>query len=206
MLKMVVLASGRGSNFIAIADAVNAGQIDGRIEAVLSDKAEAKVLTHAKKRGIPARAITRTDYESMATYEEDLLKVIESYEADVLVLAGYMRIIGGDFLKALKIPVLNIHPSLLPAFPGLSAQKQAIDYGVQIAGCTVHYVDESLDGGPIIAQKAVDVLPNDDEESLSMRILVEEHKLYPEVLAAMAEGRIKCEGRRVRVEVKKEEQ
>lgn len=200
MLKMIILASGRGSNFLAIADAIAAGKLSGSIEAVFSDKPEAAVLDHARERSLFCKAIDRQSFAHQDDYERALLEDIRKVGCDVLVLAGYMRIIGGDFLKGLGKPVVNIHPSLLPAFPGLHAQKQAIDYGVKVSGCTVHFVDDSLDGGPIIAQRVVPVNPDDDEDQLAERILSEEHKLYPAVLEAMAEGRVRCEGRRVWVE------
>lgn len=200
MLEMVVLASGRGSNFIAIQEAIAAGDVPGEIRAVISDKPAAPVLDRARDLGIPALAIDAKAYDNRAAYDAALLEAILEVGCDIVVLAGYMKIIGRDFLQALDRPVVNIHPSLLPAFPGLDAQGQAVAYGVRVSGCTVHFVDESLDGGPIIAQRVVPVYADDTADSLSARILVQEHDLYPAVLKAIAEDRVRCEGRKVTVE------
>lgn len=200
MLEMVVLASGRGSNFIAIQEAIAAGDVPGEIRAVISDRPAAPVLDRARDLGIPALAIDAKAYDNRAAYDAALLEAILEVGCDIVVLAGYMKIIGRDFLQALDRPVVNIHPSLLPAFPGLDAQGQAVAYGVRVSGCTVHFVDESLDGGPIIAQRVVPVYADDTADSLSARILVQEHDLYPAVLKAIAEDRVRCEGRKVTVE------
>lgn len=197
MLNMVVLASGRGSNFKAIANNCAMGKLDGKISLVLSDKADSGALAFAQENNIPAEAILPAVYPSKKVYERALLEAIEKVECDIVVLAGYMKILGEHFLNGIDVPVINIHPSILPSFPGLHAQRQALEYGVKLAGCTVHFVDNSLDGGPIIAQRVVDVLDNDTEESLSSRILKQEHEVYSEVLQKIAHNDIEIIGRHV---------
>lgn len=197
MIKLVVLASGRGSNFEAIQKKCRSREIDAEVVLVLSNKSDAKVLEIAQKENIPAKAILPTNYQNQDIYEEALLKEIQLIDCDLIVLAGYMKVLGSRFIQSVKVPILNIHPSLLPSFPGLNAQKQAIDYGVKVSGCTVHLVDEGLDSGPIIAQKAIPVLPEDNVETLSKRILNEEHRLYSEVIQYFALQKIRVEGRRI---------
>lgn len=198
-IKMIVLASGRGSNFEAIQRSCEQNKIDGEIIAVFSNKAEAKALAKAKDFGIEAHAVVAKEFASQVDYEKALIEQVNAYDYDLIVLAGYMKVLGETFLNEAKSPIMNIHPSLLPSFTGLHAQKQAVDYGVKVSGCTVHFVDAGLDSGPIIAQRVVPVEDDDDEESLSNRILVQEHKLYTEVIAAFAAGRIQVNGRRVTV-------
>ncbi|MEG1821328.1 MAG: phosphoribosylglycinamide formyltransferase [Clostridiales bacterium] len=183
MKRFVVLASGRGSNFKAILNEIEAGNIKGKIVAVISDNQGAKALEIARDAGINAVF----GNAKSSDYKEWLLATVRSFAPDYILLAGYMRIVPPEFIQAFPDKVINIHPALLPSFPGLHGQKQALEYGVKIAGCTVHYVDAGMDTGKIIAQKAVEVLDDDTEDSLSARILAEEHKLYPAVVKMLAE-------------------
>lgn len=199
MLSLVVLASGRGSNFLAIQEAIEAGTLDAKIVLLLSDKPEAKALSIARAHGIPAKAFPPSAFSDQNAYEQALLDEIRQGPCDLIILAGYMKILGAAFIEAAPAPILNIHPSLLPSFPGLHAQRQAVQYGVKVSGCTVHFVDSGLDSGPIIAQRAVPVYGDDNEESLSARILVEEHQLYSEVLRWFAAGRVELDGRIVTI-------
>lgn len=200
MLRMVVIASGRGSNLQAIFAAIDAGSLAGQVAAVISDKEDAKALDHARERQIPALWINPKLDDGKAGYERRLLDAVMAHEPDCIVLAGYMRILGSDFVHQSGKPIFNIHPALLPSFPGLHAQAQAIRYGVRYSGCTVHFVDEGVDTGPIIDQAVVPVLPEDTEDTLAARILAEEHKLYSQVLALYSQGRIRREGRRVTID------
>ncbi|MDO4541278.1 MAG: phosphoribosylglycinamide formyltransferase [Bacillota bacterium] len=183
MKRFVVLASGRGSNFTAILKEIQKGNINGEIVAVISDNPQAKALEIAAEAGIS----TESHDPHTPEYKAWLLQRVRSYEPDYVLLAGYMRIVPPEFIAAFPNRVINIHPALLPSFPGLHGQRQALEYGVKISGCTVHYVDEGMDTGRIIAQKAVEVLEGDTEDSLSARILEQEHKLYPAVVKMLAE-------------------
>lgn len=198
--RLGVLGSGTGSNFVAIADACAAGTIPARVAIVLSDVEKAGILDHARNRSVPARYIApgrfRTKLDEDA--EEDYLGALQEARVDLVVLAGFMRILKGAFLKAFENRVVNIHPSLLPAFPGMASWKQALDYGTKLAGCTVHFVDQGVDSGPVIAQKAVPVMNDDTPETLHQRIHKAEHELYPQCIAALARREIKVEGRLVR--------
>jgi phosphoribosylglycinamide formyltransferase 1 len=198
MLKRIgVLLSGRGSNFEALADSVSAGRIpNSEISIVLSNKPGAPGLERAAARNIPARAIPSKGLEREA-YDRQVAAVLQEYKVDLVCLAGYMRLLSPFFVAAFPQRILNIHPSLLPSFPGLESQKQALDYGVKFAGCTVHFVDENLDAGPIILQSAVPVLDSDDEHTLSARILNEEHRIYTQAVKIILEGNYKIAGRRV---------
>ncbi len=168
---------------LALSDAVNSGAIpNAKIAIVISDKADARGLELAKERGIETRAIERRG-RNREEHEREIISVLKEHQVDLVCLAGYMRLLSPCFVEAFRMRILNIHPSLLPAFPGLDAQRQALDHGVQVSGCTVHFVDETLDGGPIIAQRTVPVLEGDTVESLSTRILEQEHQLYPEAVA-----------------------
>ena len=170
---------------LALSDAVAVGTIPNvEIAIVLSDKADARGLQLAKERGLEVRAIERRG-RNREEHEGEIIAVLREYQVDLVCLAGYMRLLSPCFIEAFKMRILNIHPSLLPAFPGLDAQRQALDHGVKVSGCTVHYVDETLDGGPIIAQRAVPVLDGDTVETLSARILEQEHKLYPQAIAQL---------------------
>jgi phosphoribosylglycinamide formyltransferase 1 len=191
-----ILLSGRGSNFEAIADSVAAGRIEAEIAAVISNRPKARGLEIARERGLPALCIPSKDVPR-EEYDRLLLAELKNRQVDLVCLAGFMRLLTPEFCQAFPLRILNIHPSLLPAFPGLDAQKQALEHGVKISGCTVHFVDPQLDSGPIILQAAVPVLGNDTAESLSARILAEEHRIYSEAIAIVLEGRWRIEGRRV---------
>ena len=192
-----VLLSGRGSNFEALAESVSAGRIPGaEIAVVISNKPDAAGLEKAKTRGIPARAIASKGLER-EVYDRQVAAVLQEYRVDLICLAGYMRLLSPYFVAAFPERILNIHPSLLPAFPGLESQKQALEHGVKFAGCTVHFVDENLDAGPIILQAVVPVLDDDDERALSERILKEEHRIYSEAVKIVLEGKYQIAGRRV---------
>jgi len=197
--RLGVLGSGKGSNFIAIADAVAAGKIPADIAIVLSDVESAGILAGARERNLLAQFIPpgkfRTKLDEDA--ERAFVGALQAAKVDLVVLAGFMRVLKGDFLRAFEGRIVNIHPSLLPSFPGLEAWKQALDHGVKVTGCTVHFVDAGVDAGPIIGQQTVPVLDNDTPESLHQRIHAAEHKLYPECVAAIARGDISVVGRRV---------
>ena len=191
-----ILLSGRGSNFLAIADNIAAGKLEGcEIAVVISNKSDAPGLAAARDRGINAVAIEAKG-RKRAEHDEEIVATLRSHNVDLVCLAGYMRLLSPQFIQAFPQRILNIHPSLLPAFPGLDAQQQAFDYGVQVAGCTVHFVDEQLDHGVIILQKTVPVLPGDDAHTLSARILEQEHSAYSEAIARVLGGRYKIEERR----------
>ena len=196
---MGVLGSGKGSNFAAIADAITAGKIPAEVGIVISDVEQAGILTLARARKLPAQFIppgkfrTKLDEEA----ERAFVAALQAAKVDLIVLAGFMRVLKGDFLRAFEGRIVNVHPSLLPSFPGLEAWKQALDQGVKVAGCTVHYVDAGVDSGAIIGQQAVPVLDTDTAESLHQRIHAAEHDLYPQCVAAIARGEISVQGRRV---------
>jgi len=192
-----VLLSGRGSNFEALAEGVSAGRIPNtEIAIVISNKPDAAGLEKAKTRGIPARAIASKGLER-EVYDRQVAAVLQECKVDLICLAGYMRLLSPYFVAAFPQRILNIHPSLLPAFPGLESQKQALEHGVKFAGCTVHFVDENLDAGPIILQAVVPVLDADDEQALAERILKEEHRIYSEAVKIVLEGKYRIAGRRV---------
>ena len=192
-----VLLSGRGSNFEALAQSVSAGRIpNAEIAIVISNREGAPGLDRANTLGISARAIPSKGLER-ETYDRQVVAVLNEQKVDLVCLAGYMRLLSPYFVSAFPNRILNIHPSLLPSFPGLESQRQALEYGVKFAGCTVHFVDENLDAGPIILQSTVPVKDEDTEESLSARILQEEHKIYSEAVRVVLEGRYKIAGRRV---------
>jgi len=199
MIKLGVLVSGRGSNLQAIIDAIERGEVEAKVEVVVSDKPGAFALERAKKHGIEANVVELKNFENKDDYEKAVLKILEKKNVDLVCLAGYMKIVGPVLLKEFKGKMMNIHPALLPSFPGLHVQKKSLDYGVKVSGCTVHFVDEGTDTGPIIIQAAVPVLEHDDEEQLSERILEQEHKIYAQAVQLFADNRLKIEGRRVRV-------
>jgi phosphoribosylglycinamide formyltransferase-1 len=194
-----VLGSGKGSNFVAIADACASGTIAAEIALVLSDVESAGILSHARERHIPAEFIapgkfrTKLDEDAERAY----IQALQNASVDLIALAGFMRVLKGDFLRAFEGRIVNIHPSLLPSFPGLEAWKQALDAGVKVTGCTVHFVDAGVDSGPIIGQQTVPVLDDDTAESLHQRIHAAEHELYPRCVRAIARGEIFIAGRRV---------
>jgi len=192
-----VLLSGRGSNFEALADSVAAGRIpNAEIAIVISNQPDAPGLKKAEARGIAARMIPSKGLQR-EVYDRQVVAVLQERKVDLICLAGYMRLLSPYFVAAFPQRILNIHPSLLPSFPGLESQKQALDHGVRFAGCTVHFVDENLDAGPIILQAVVPVLDGDDEHALSQRILKEEHRIYSEAVKIVLEGKYRIEGRRV---------
>lgn len=187
-LRIAVLASGRGSNLQALVDADESGRMGGKVALVVSDNPGAYALERAKEHGIPSCVIERKNFASRRDFDSAFADAVEESGVDIVALAGFMRIISPSFLHRLPGKVINIHPSLLPAFPGLDAQKQALEYGVKITGCTVHFVDEGVDTGPIIIQSAVPVLPDDTVELLSARILQQEHIIYPKAVTMIARG------------------
>lgn len=199
MKRIAVLASGRGSNFQAVIDAISAGTLQATCVRLITDNPGAYAITRAEGAGVPVTVLDYRSYASKGAYENDLLSAMKSCRADLFVLAGYMRIVGQAITDAFAGKMINIHPALLPAFAGLHAQRQAIEYGVKVAGCTVHFVDGGMDSGPIILQSCVPVLEGDDEDSLAERILVEEHQALPAAAALFCEGRLCVEGRRVRI-------
>jgi len=194
--RLGILLSGRGSNFVAIADSIEAGRLDAEIAVVISNRADAPGLERARERGLTALALSPKGLDR-DEYDERLAAELKRHGVDLVCLAGYMRILGGQFVRQFSHRVVNIHPSLLPAFPGLDAQHQAFVHGVKVAGCTAHFVDGGLDSGPIIRQATVPVLPDDTEDSLSARILKEEHRIYSEAIAVVLSGRFRIDGRRV---------
>ncbi|AET66401.1 phosphoribosylglycinamide formyltransferase, formyltetrahydrofolate-dependent [Desulfosporosinus orientis DSM 765] len=198
-MRTAILASGRGSNLQALIDACRNDTLAIKIIAVGSDHAGAGALKIAEDAGILTGIFQAEDYSSRQAQEDDILRWLRENQIELLLLAGYMRVLGPRFLRQAEFPVLNIHPSLLPAFPGLHAQRQALEYGVKVSGCTVHFVDEGLDSGPIILQEAVPVLAEDTEESLSQKILAVEHRLYPEAVRLVSLGKVKRIGRRVQI-------
>jgi phosphoribosylglycinamide formyltransferase-1 len=191
-----VLISGRGSNLQAILDAIREGRLDARVGVVVSNRAGAQGLERAKKSGVPTAVIDHKAFDSRESFDRRVLEELQKYEVDVVCLAGFMRLLSPTLVRAFPNRVLNIHPALLPSFPGLHGQRQALEYGVKVSGATVHIVDEELDHGPILAQAAVPVMAGDTEESLSARILEEEHRLYPKAIVMLLDGKFRFEGRR----------
>jgi len=199
MTNIGVLASGRGSNFQALLAAQNRGEFPGKLVVLISDKPDAGALSIARENGIKAVAILPKDFPSREAHETAVLKALEENSVELVCLAGYMRIVSGTLLNIFHGRMLNIHPALLPAYPGLHGQKQALTNGAKVSGATVHFVDEGCDTGPIIIQAAVPVEENDTEETLSARILKEEHRIYPMAVRLYCEGRLKVENRRVHI-------
>jgi len=192
--KLGILLSGRGSNFEAIADSIKAGTLQAEIAIVISNRADALGLESAKRRGlntvlIPSKGRVREEHDA------EVIAALQEAQVDLICLAGYMRLLSPDFIRAFSNRIINIHPSLLPAFPGMDAQKQALEYGVKVTGCTVHFVDEHLDHGPIILQKIVPVLDSDDVHTLSVRILEQEHAAYSEAIGLLLSGEVEMQGR-----------
>lgn len=196
MKRLGILLSGRGSNFVAIADSIAAGRLNAEIAVVIANRADAPGITAARQRGLnvvalPSRGFDREEYDAR------LAVTLDKNQVDLICLAGYMRLLSASFIKRYPLRILNIHPSLLPAFPGLDVQQKAIEHGVKVSGCTVHFVDEGLDSGPIIRQAAVPVLDDDTAETLAARILKEEHRIYSEAIALVLSAKYRVEGRRV---------
>ena len=197
-MRLGILISGRGSNFEAIANSIARKKLDAEVAIVISNRANAPGIEIARERGIPLRIIPSAGMDR-ETYDKLLIDELQTHEVDLVCLAGFMRLLSADFIRAFPNRVLNIHPSLLPAFAGLDAQRQALEYGVRITGCTVHFVDEYLDSGPIVIQSAVPVLDSDTVESLSARVLLQEHLIYSKAIGYIADGRVTIEGRRVSI-------
>jgi len=196
MRKLGILISGRGSNFLAIADAIAAGKLDAEIAVVISNHADAPGIELARERGLHAAALPSQGLDR-EVYDRRVIAELRARQVDLVCLAGYMRILSGHFIREFPGRILNIHPSLLPAFPGLDSQHQAVAHGVKFSGCTVHFVDEGLDSGPIVKQAVVPVLDEDTAETLAARIIKEEHRIYAEAIALVLSGRYRIEGRRV---------
>ncbi len=202
-IKLGVLVSGRGSNLQAIIDNSKNGSLSAEVAVVISDQQDAYALERARKHNIPAVYVSTKGFKGKREeYDALLVKELQNYDVELVCLAGFMRIITPALIKAFPNRILNIHPALLPAFPGLHVQKAALDYGVKFSGCTVHFVDEGMDTGPIIIQAVVPVLPHDTEDSLSARILRQEHAIYSCAIQLYAEGRLTVEGRRVTIACK----
>ncbi|MFW6409914.1 MAG: phosphoribosylglycinamide formyltransferase [Halanaerobiales bacterium] len=196
-INIAVFISGRGTNLQSIIDSAQAGEIPVDIKIVISDNKDAYGLTRARNAGIEARWVDPGKYENDREFEDELLEILKTKKIELVALAGFMRLLSPYFLNNFSGEAMNIHPSLLPSFRGLHPQKQALDYGVKVSGCTVHFVDEGMDTGPIILQKAVPVGDSDDEESLANRILEKEHEIYPEAIRLYAEGNLELKGRKV---------
>jgi len=203
-LRVAVLASGRGSNLQAIIDAIEAGQVQAKIVAVISNKQDAVALERAHKHGLPDFFVDPKPFvgrpDSREAYDQALLDLLKKYDVELVLLAGYMKIVTAVLVNSYANRMMNIHPSLLPSFPGLDVQRKAIEWGCKLAGCTVHFVTEGVDEGPIILQAAVPILDSDTAESLAARILEQEHKIYPRAVRLFAENRLRVEGRRVLIE------
>jgi phosphoribosylglycinamide formyltransferase 1 len=196
-LVLGVLASGRGSNLQAILDSIEGGRCPARVAVVVSDRKDAPALERARRAGAKAVHLDPRAYPDRVAFDEAVADVLDHHAVELVCLAGYMRVLSGEFVRRFPGRILNVHPALLPAFPGLHAQRQALQHGVKVAGATVHFVDQGVDTGPIVLQSAVPVLDEDTEETLAARILVEEHRLYPEAIRLYAEGHLRVEGRRV---------
>jgi phosphoribosylglycinamide formyltransferase-1 len=194
--RLGILLSGRGSNFLAIADAIASRRLDAEIAVVISNRDDAAGIALARERGLNARVLPSAGLDR-EIYDRQLVAELEKNNVGLVCLAGYMRILSGYFIHRFPMRILNIHPSLLPAFPGLDAQHQALEHGVKFSGCTVHFVDDGLDSGPILRQAVVPALDDDTAESLSARILEQEHRIYTEAIALVLSGRYRIEGRRV---------
>jgi phosphoribosylglycinamide formyltransferase 1 len=197
ILVLGVLASGRGSNLQAILDAIAAGRCPARVAVVVSDRASAPALDRARLAGVKGVHVDPQAYPDRAAFDAAVARVLAEHGVELVCLAGYMRVLSPSFVASFRGRILNVHPALLPAFPGLHAQRQALEHGVKVAGATVHFVDEGVDTGPIVLQAAVPVREDDTEDTLAARILAEEHRLYPEAIRLAAEGRLRVVGRRV---------
>lgn len=196
MSRVGVLISGRGTNLQALIDAEQQDALSGKIVVVISNKTKARGLQRARDAGIPTEIITRGTFPDRTDFDRKLVSLLKQYQVDLVVLAGFMRVLGPHFISSFAGRIINVHPSLLPAFKGVNAQEQAVEYGVKISGCTTHFVNLDTDCGPIILQKAVDVEPGDTGESLAARILVEEHRILVDSVRLFCEGRLRISGRR----------
>ena len=208
-LRVAVLASGRGSNLQAVIDAIDVGTVQAKIVAVISNKQVAPALERARQHGLSDLFVDPKPYagrpDSREAYDRELLGVLRLHDVELVLLAGYMKIVTTVLVEAFANRMMNIHPSLLPSFPGLDVQKKAIEWGCKLAGCTVHFVTEGVDEGPVILQAAVPILDDDTPDTLAARILVQEHRIYPRAVQLFAEGRLRVEGRRVFIEAGKQE-
>jgi phosphoribosylglycinamide formyltransferase-1 len=196
-MKLAILLSGRGSNFVAIHEAIARGDLDAGIVCVISNRPDAPGIEHARSLGLPAFVVDHRTFANRTEHEAEVLRILEDARPDFIALAGYMRLLSPQFVATYPMRIVNIHPSLLPSFPGVDAQAQAVAAGVKVSGCTVHFVDENLDAGPIIVQRTVRVRDDDTPSTLADRILIEEHIAYVEALAALSTGRYHIDGRRV---------
>ena len=194
-----VLVSGSGSNLQSIIDNVEKGFVDAEIKVVISNNPDAYALVRAQKYNIPSVIIKHADFQTRDNFDQKMIDVLKSYSVDLVVMAGFMRLLSPLFLQAFPLKIMNIHPAILPAFPGMDAQKKAVEYGVKFSGCSVHFADEGVDSGPIIIQAIVPVYDDDTESTLSARILKEEHRIYPQAIQFYAEGRIEIIGRKVSI-------
>ncbi len=197
LLKLGVLVSGRGSNLQSIIDNIEKGDLNCKLEIVISDNKDAKALGRAEKHKIKRKFIDPAEFTTKKKYENKMIEYLEDKDVELVVMAGFMRILSPYFINYFENRIMNIHPSLLPAFPGLNAQKQALDYGVKVSGCTVHFASEKMDDGPIILQRAVEVKEDDTEEKLARRILKEEHKILPEAIKLYEEGKLEVKNNKV---------
>jgi phosphoribosylglycinamide formyltransferase 1 len=197
---IAVLISGSGTNLQSIIDAIEAKELDAKIEVVLSNRADAYGLVRAKKRGIPVEVLDHKRFPSREAFDQAVVDILRARGVELVVLAGFMRLLSPVFVSAYSNRIMNIHPALLPAFPGLHVQKKAVEHGVRFSGCTVHFVNDACDEGPIIIQAVVPVFPDDTEKSLAARILAQEHRIYPRAIQLYSEGRLRIEGRRVFVD------
>ncbi len=201
MLTLGVLASGRGSNFQSIINSINSGFLKARIAVLVTDNPEAYAIERAKNHNIESLIIKPKEFPDNDTYYSYIANELKSRGVELVILAGFMRVVGRPLIKEFQNKTMNIHPALLPSFPGLNGQKQAVDYGVKISGCTVHFIDEGVDTGPVIIQAAVPVYEDDTEDSLSERILKQEHKIFPQAIKLYSEGKIAVKGRKVTIKV-----
>ena len=197
MINIGVLVSGRGTNLQAIIEAIEEDKIAGEIKVVMSDNPDAYALKRAQQYHIDTRYVDFKEFKDRESYDKKIIKILKEKKIELVVLAGYMRILSPYFIRSYKNKIINIHPALLPSFPGLHAQRQTLEYGVKVSGCTVHFVDEGVDSGPIILQKAVEVSDDDTEESLAEKILKEEHQIYPQAIQLFSESRLMIKGRKV---------
>lgn len=197
MIRLGVLVSGSGTNLQSILDACTEGKIDATVAVVISNVPQAYALKRAQAKDVPTRVVAHTDFPDREGFDRELVRILTEFQVDLICLAGFMRILTPTFLRAFPGRILNIHPALLPAFPGLNVRQAAIDHGVRFSGCTVHFVDEGVDTGPIVIQAVVPVYPDDTEEILRDRILVQEHKIYPRAIHLFAQQRIEVRGRTV---------
>ena len=201
MLTLGVLASGKGSNFQSIIDNINSGYLKARIAVLITDNPEAYAVERAKNHNIESLIIQPNEFPDKDSYYSHLANELKSRGVELVILAGFMRVVGRSLIKEFRNKTMNIHPALLPSFPGLHGQKQAVDYGVKISGCTVHFVDEGVDTGPVIIQDAVPVYEDDTETTLSERILKQEHKIFPQAIKLYSEGKVTVKGRKVTIKI-----